>query len=153
LYGLFETSNFSTASSGFKNQWVFRHFALNLPLIRQNMLRRPTNGSSPHVRGTGKVLRTSSTLVRFIPAWGDRDVREITRRDVRDLLDAVADTGRMTTANRLRLYLSGFFAWCVDREVIEANPVAGVKAVAKEVRRDRVLSEAESDGSGRRVMR
>lgn len=81
--------------------------------------------------------------VEVLPQWGDRDVREITRRDVRDLLDAVADTGHLTKANRLRLHMSGFFAWCVDREVIEANPVAGVKAPAKEVRRDRVLSEAE----------
>lgn len=81
--------------------------------------------------------------VEVLPAWGDRDAREITRRDVRDLLDKVADSGRLTSANRLRLYLSGFFAWLVDREVIEASPVVGVKAPAKEQKRDRVLSEDE----------
>jgi integrase len=81
--------------------------------------------------------------VEVLPFWGDRDAREITRRDVRDLLDKVADSGRLTSANRLRLYLSGFFAWLVDREVIEASPVVGVKAPAKEQKRDRVLTEDE----------
>jgi integrase len=81
--------------------------------------------------------------VEVLPLWGDRDAREITRRDVRDLLDKVADSGRLTSANRLRLYLSGFFAWLVDREVIEASPVVGVKAPAKEQKRDRVLTEDE----------
>lgn len=93
------------------------------------------------LRSGGEVKRRLE--VEVLPAWGDRDAREITRRDVRDLLDKVADTGRLTSANRLRLYLSGFFAWLVDREVIEASPVVGVKAPAKEQKRDRVLSEDE----------
>ena len=93
------------------------------------------------LRSGGEVKRRLE--VEVLPAWGDRDAREVTRRDVRDLLDKVADTGRLTSANRLRLYLSGFFAWLVDREVIEASPVIGVKAPAKEQKRDRVLSEDE----------
>lgn len=93
------------------------------------------------LRSGGEVKRRLE--VEVLPTWGDRDAREITRRDVRDLLDKVADTGRLTSANRLRLYLSGFFAWLVDREVIEASPVVGVKAPAKEQKRDRVLSEDE----------
>lgn len=94
------------------------------------------------------TLRSGAEVKRrleaeVLPFWGDRDARDITRRDVRDILDKVADSGRLTTANRLRLYLSGFFTWLVDREMIEASPVVGVKAPAKEQKRDRVLSEDE----------
>ena len=78
-----------------------------------------------------------------VPRWGDRDVHEITRRDVLDLLDAIADAGTPTTANRIRAFLSKFFAWCVERDIIEASPVAGVRAVTKEAPRDRVLSDDE----------
>jgi integrase len=78
-----------------------------------------------------------------LPRWGDRDVHDIRRRDVIDLLDEIADSGRKTTANRVRAYLSRFFAFLVDREVIEASPAAGVRAPAKERPRDRVLSEDE----------
>lgn len=78
-----------------------------------------------------------------LPRWGDRDIHDIRRRDVIDLLDAIADSGRKTTANRIRAYLSRFFAFMVEREVIEVSPAAGVRAPAKEVSRDRVLSEDE----------
>jgi hypothetical protein len=40
--------------------------------------------------------------VEVLPHWGERDIHEITRRDVRDLLDRVGDSGRVTTANRRR---------------------------------------------------
>lgn len=81
--------------------------------------------------------------VEVLPYWGDRDIHEITRRDVRDLLDRVGDSGRVTTANRLRAYISGFFNWAVDRDVISVAPSQGIKAVAKEKSRDRVLTDDE----------
>ena len=78
-----------------------------------------------------------------VPAWGDRSIREITKRDVRDLLDELMDAGKKTTANLVRLHLSNFFNWCVDRDVIEVPPTLGMKAPAKTVSRDRVLSDDE----------
>ena len=79
-----------------------------------------------------------------MPQWADRKVPELTRRDVIDLLDEVADTGRVMTANRVRAYLSAFFTWCVQREVIETNPVTGTQRVAAETSRERVLSDDET---------
>ena len=81
--------------------------------------------------------------VEMLPLWGERDIHDIARRDVVDLLDAIADSGRSTTANRVRAYLSKFFNWCVERDVIELSPAMNVKAVAKEKSRDRVLSDDE----------
>jgi integrase len=94
------------------------------------------------------TLKSGSEAARrlraeVLPRWGDRDVTDIRRRDVIDLLDEIADSGRKTTANRVRAYLSRFFAFCVDREVIEASPAAGVRAPAEERPRDRVLSDDE----------
>lgn len=81
--------------------------------------------------------------VHVVGAWRDRDIGEITKRDVIELLDGIADSGRMVTANRVRAYLNKFLNWAVERDIIPMNPATGVKAVAKEMSRDRVLSDNE----------
>ena len=78
-----------------------------------------------------------------LPRWNDRDVRTISRRDVIELLDDIMDEGKETTANRVRVYLSKFFGYLVERDVIEASPVLGIKPPAKEKSRERVLSDDE----------
>ncbi|WP_242361900.1 integrase arm-type DNA-binding domain-containing protein [Anaeromyxobacter sp. SG17] len=77
-----------------------------------------------------------------IPAWGDRPVKEIRRRDVVDLLDEVA---RETPyqANHLRAHLSRMFNWLIEREVVETSPLVGVSPRIKPRPRDRVLTDAE----------
>lgn len=91
---------------------------------------------------SGRTVRRE--LDRHVVAeWGERDVHEIGKRDVIDLLDGIADSGRRVTANRTRAYLGKFFNWCVERDILPASPMAGVKAAAREVSRDRVLSDDE----------
>ena len=91
----------------------------------------------------------SGTVVRreldrhVVSEWGDRDIHDITKRDVIDLLDGIADSGRMVTANRVRAYLNKFLNWAVERDILPMNPATGVKPVAKETSRDRVLSDNE----------
>lgn len=83
-------------------------------------------------------------LDRFVvKAWGERDIHSITRRDVIDLLDGIADSGRVVTANRVRAYLSKFLNWAVERDILPLSPATGVKPVAKEASRDRVLTDDE----------
>jgi integrase len=77
------------------------------------------------------------------PKWGDRLLGEIKRRDVLDLLDDLTSEGKATTANRVRVLLSGLFGWAVGRDIIEASPITGTKPPAKEQSRDRVLSDDE----------
>ena len=79
----------------------------------------------------------------FIPDFGDFDIGEVTRRDIIDLIEEVFLSGRHTTSNRLRSYLSGFFNWCVAREIIPFSPVQGVPKFAKENPRTRYLSDDE----------
>lgn len=97
-----------------------------------------------HLSGlkSGAVVRRE--LDRFVVAeWGERDIHDIARRDVIDLLDGIADSGRVVTANRVRAYLSKFLNWAVERDILPMSPATGVKPVAKEASRDRVLTDDE----------
>lgn len=91
---------------------------------------------------SGRIVRRELDR-HFVARFGDVDIHDITKRDIVDLLDSIVDSGRETSANRLRGYLSKFFGWCVERDVIDASPMQGVKRPAKEKSRDRVLSDDE----------
>lgn len=91
---------------------------------------------------TGEAVMQS---LRFnvLPVWGEREVSDITRRDITQLLDEIIDDGRATTANRVKSYLTKFLGWCEDRGVIEQSPAIGMKMPAKEKARDRPLNDEE----------
>ena len=91
---------------------------------------------------SGRVVRRELDR-HVVTEWGERDIHEITKRDVIDLLDGIADSGRVVTANRVRAYLNKFLNWAVERDILPMNPATGVKPVAKEASRDRVLSDDE----------
>lgn len=92
---------------------------------------------SPHKRKTGK--RPYKALTK---TWGNRRLVEIQRRDVRDLLEAIAVTAPIT-ANRIRSLLHKMFNFAIEHEWLDANPCHLVKAPATEVHRDRVLTHEE----------
>ena len=79
----------------------------------------------------------------LLPAWGHRAVKDITRRDLRDLIDGIADRGAPVMALRVHAYVHRFFRWCVGRDIIEANPATDLPKPASETRRDRVLTNSE----------
>ena len=89
------------------------------------------------------TLRQTEHVLRDIvlPAWRGRTVHEIRRRDVVALVEHVAE-GRPIQANRTLAVMSKFFKWMMARDVIVASPVAGVARPAKEIARDRSLSDA-----------
>jgi integrase len=94
------------------------------------------------------TLKSGETVKRelhrhVVAIWGERDIHDIAKRDVIDLLDGIADSGRVVTANRVRAYLNKFLSWCVERDIIDQAPAMGVKPVAKEKSRDRVLTDDE----------
>jgi integrase len=78
-----------------------------------------------------------------IPAWGKRKAKDIARRDVIALLDAIVDRGSPISANRTLACIRRMFGWALSRDIIPASPCVAVKAPAKENRRDRVLSADE----------
>jgi integrase len=95
---------------------------------------------------SGDAVR--SLLERYlVKGLGKHKVAEVRRRDVIALVEGIAkDYGR--TAARVLGETKRLFAWCEDRELIEANPVATIRPrkIGKALSprsRARILSERE----------
>ncbi len=78
-----------------------------------------------------------------LPYWGGQKAKSITRRDAIVLLDTIVDRGSPIMANRTLAVARRVFAFGVERDILEANPLLGIKPPAKEIRRDRILSDEE----------
>lgn len=78
-----------------------------------------------------------------LTAWGKRKIHEISKRDVIEVLDGIVDRGSPVTANRLRAHLNTLFNWAKGRDIVQLNPLDGIKPPAPERPRDRVLSDDE----------
>lgn len=79
----------------------------------------------------------------FVNAHGQRDIREIKRYDILELMDAAIERGAGYQANRILSHVRKLFNWCIERGILEASPIAGVKPPTKEVSRERVLNDDE----------
>jgi integrase len=77
------------------------------------------------------------------PAWEGRPIARITRRDVIELIDRVADRGAVTMARRIHAHLHRLFRWSVGRGIIDVNPMVDLPKPGGEVKRDRVLDDIE----------
>jgi len=77
-----------------------------------------------------------------LPRWSGRLIHDIKRRDVIALVEEVSERTPIM-ANRALAGISKFFNWCLERDVVVASPVAGVKAPNRENVRERVLSDDE----------
>ena len=75
--------------------------------------------------------------------WRNRPIGGITRRDVIDLIEGIADRGAGVQANRTLTRLGALFRWAVERDRIATSPADRVSAITKEQTRDRVLTDAE----------
>jgi integrase len=78
-----------------------------------------------------------------LPHWGTRSVRELRRRDVRDLLNSIVDRGSPVQANRVLALVRKMLNFAVDTDWIDANPAARMSKPTKERSRERVLSDDE----------
>jgi len=74
--------------------------------------------------------------------WGSRKVKDIQRRDVRELLDEIAARAPIM-ANRTLALVRKMFTFAIEHDWLEANPCQMIKRFAPERQRDRVLSEDE----------
>jgi integrase len=78
-----------------------------------------------------------------LPRWKNRKAKEISRRDVQEMLKSIIDRGAATTANRTLAVTRKVFNWGIEQDLIETSPCTGVKPPSKEIRSDRVLSNTE----------
>lgn len=79
----------------------------------------------------------------FIPIWRGRDIREITKRDVATVIDAMVARGSPGAANHALAAVRRLFNWAVERGLLEHSPVQGLRPPTRLVSRDRVLTDAE----------
>jgi integrase len=79
----------------------------------------------------------------LLPTWRGRRVDEITKRDVHELLDSIADRGAPIMARRVQAYVRRFFRWCIERDILKVDPTAGMRRVGNGKSRDRVLTDNE----------
>ena len=97
-------------------------------------------------RVTGR-LRTAkeieSRLKRALSPVLHRYADDIRRRDIRELLDAVADQGIAREAEKRRQTVSTMFRWALSQDIVETVATAGLKAYDPGTPRDRVLTAEE----------
>ncbi len=77
-----------------------------------------------------------------LPAWRHKRMRDVTRRDVRNLLEQIAERAPIV-ANRTRSLLHKMFVIAIQHDVVEHNPVTATERPGEEQQRDRVLTHDE----------
>lgn len=80
---------------------------------------------------------------RVLPKWRHRAIADITRADVRQLVEGVAEAGAPIVANRVAALLSKLFAFALDRDLVPVSPAVRIPRPGQETQRDRVLTEDE----------
>ncbi len=78
----------------------------------------------------------------ILPVLGKRPVVGITKRDCRELIEAVAERAPIAS-NRCFAVLSALFDFCLAQEILAVNPMVGLKKASVEKSRERVLSDSE----------
>jgi integrase len=79
----------------------------------------------------------------LIPAWGDRPLTSITRKDVHELLDSLVAAGLTIGVNRVQAVISRLFTIAVDRSLVDAHPAARMEKRFLETPGDRTLTDDE----------
>lgn len=78
----------------------------------------------------------------LVPYWAGRSIRDIRRPEVRALIQEKA-AEHPTQANRVLATVRKFFNWCLENDLLETSPAAGVRPPSPENDRERVLSRPE----------
>ena len=74
--------------------------------------------------------------------WHDRQITEITRADIKELVRIKARTAPIA-ANRLLSVIAKIFTWAVKEELIQASPAIQIDRPGQEVERERSLTADE----------
>jgi integrase len=92
-------------------------------------------------------LRTAksieSRLRRILAPILQRYAADICRRDMRAILDSIADQGQGREAEKRRQVCTAMFRWALSQDIVEADPTAGLTPYDRGAPRDRVLTLEE----------
>jgi len=114
-----------------------------------------------HAKQNKRSWRDDERIAKaeLLPHWRHRKAKDVSRRDVREVLDAIADRKAPIMANRTLALARKVFNFGLERDLVESNPCHKIKPPSREQSRDRVLSDDEicgvwkaleqEDGAGR----
>ena len=77
------------------------------------------------------------------PFWGSRKAKDVTRRDIIQLLDDIVERGSPVMANRCLAVIRRMFRFAIQKDILGASPCVEIEKPAKETPRDRVLRPSE----------
>ena len=97
--------------------------------------------AKPNKRSWREDLRKLQTDV--CPIIGHKKADDVTRRDIRDVLDVIVDRGAPVAAGRVLAVVRKMYRWALSEDLVTRNPCDALKMPALAKDRDRVLSEAE----------
>lgn len=98
-----------------------------------------------HAKARNRSWREAERILEreFIAQFGERDIRQIKRYDVLEILDAAVARGAGYQANRILAHVRKLFSWSIERGILEVSPINGLKSPTIEKSRERVLSDDE----------
>src|SRR5262245_27193437 len=98
-----------------------------------------------HAKQNKRSWRDDERIAKaeLLPHWRPRKARDITRRDVREILDAIVDRKAPIMANRTLALARKIFNFGLERDLVESNPCHKIKPPSRERSRDRVLNDDE----------
>jgi len=98
-----------------------------------------------HAKPNKRSWREDQRIItnKLRPAFGNVRVQDVSRADVRALVEKIAEGGAPIEANRTLACVRKVFSWAVSRDLVDHNPASGIPRPGKEQQRDRVLSEDE----------
>ena len=88
-------------------------------------------------------FKDDQTLKRdLLPRFKNRKAAGITRREIIDMLEEIAERGAPIGANRTLEIIRKIYNWGIE-QLVAANPCQRIKKIGVERARDRVLSDEE----------
>ena len=98
--------------------------------------------AKPHTKNWKNTKQILERLYDY--GWKGRDISELGRAEVHDVLDRVIDELGVSYASEVRRRLSKLLNWAVDRGLLPASPMAGMRRPElRYIARERVLDLKE----------
>jgi integrase len=96
-------------------------------------------------RATKKSLPYDKRIIKaeLLPVLKSRKIKDITRCEIRELVEGIAERGAPVVANRTLALIKTIFNFAVDREWLSFSPCNRLKAPGREQSRERFLSDEE----------
>jgi integrase len=120
-----------------------RQTARQIPTDTVAALVKDYKAKHVRVKQRGWVEEERILDVEVLPRWKDRSVRELTRRDVRALVEPIVDRGSPIMANRVLAVVRRMLNYGVRNDWLDANPASLIDPPGREISRERVLTDDE----------